>query len=82
MRNIIVTGGSRGLGLAMARALAVAGYRVIAVARTSGEELASVSKEAAESGRGAIEYRACDLSDLDQIAPLVRALRSLSLIHI
>jgi 3-oxoacyl-[acyl-carrier protein] reductase len=76
MRNVIVTGGSRGLGLAMTRTLSAAGYRVIAVARTSGEELATARREATESGRGAIEHRACDLSDLDQIAPLVRALRS------
>ncbi len=33
VRNVIVTGGSRGLGLAMSVALAGAGYRVIAVAR-------------------------------------------------
>jgi 3-oxoacyl-[acyl-carrier protein] reductase len=75
VRNVIITGGSRGLGLAMTRTLAAAGYRVIAVARTSGEKLTAAGREAAESGRGAIEYRACDLSDLNQIAPLVRALR-------
>ena len=34
MRNVIVTGGSRGLGLAMGSALASAGYRVIAIARS------------------------------------------------
>ena len=33
MRNVLVTGGSRGLGLAIAQKLAAAGYRVIAVAR-------------------------------------------------
>jgi len=33
MRNVIVTGGSRGLGLGLARRLAAAGYRVIALAR-------------------------------------------------
>jgi 3-oxoacyl-[acyl-carrier protein] reductase len=76
VRNVIVTGGSRGLGLAMARTLAAAGFRVIAVARSSSEGLAAASRAAAETGRGAIEFRACDLSDLDQIPPLVRALRS------
>ncbi len=60
----------------MARTLAAAGYRVIAVARTAREELKAAAAQAAESGRGAIEFRACDLSDLNQIAPLVRALRS------
>jgi 3-oxoacyl-[acyl-carrier protein] reductase len=76
MQNVIVTGGSRGLGLAMARTLAAAGYRIIALARGSTEELMSASRAAANGGRGAIEFRACDLSDLDQIRPLVKALRA------
>jgi 3-oxoacyl-[acyl-carrier protein] reductase len=33
MRNIVVNGGSRGLGLGIARQLTMAGYRVIAIAR-------------------------------------------------
>jgi 3-oxoacyl-[acyl-carrier protein] reductase len=76
MQNVIVTGGSRGLGLAMARTLAAAGYRIIALARGSTEELMAASRAAADSGRGAIEFRACDLSDLDRIAPTVKALRA------
>jgi 3-oxoacyl-[acyl-carrier protein] reductase len=76
MQNVIVTGGSRGLGLAMARTLAAAGYRIIALARGSSEELTAAGRAAADSGRGAIEFRACDLSDLDQIAPMVKALRA------
>ena len=43
MRNVIITGGSRGLGLSMAVTLAAAGYRVIAVARNPTQELASAS---------------------------------------
>jgi 3-oxoacyl-[acyl-carrier protein] reductase len=76
VRNVIVTGGSRGLGLAMSGALAGAGYRVIAVARKASAELSAAAAKAAQDGRGAIEFRACDLSDLAAIAPLVRALRS------
>jgi 3-oxoacyl-[acyl-carrier protein] reductase len=76
MQNVIVTGGSRGLGLAMARTLAAGGYRIIALARSSTEDLMAASRAAADSGRGAIEFRACDLSDLGQIGPLVRALRA------
>jgi 3-oxoacyl-[acyl-carrier protein] reductase len=76
MQNVIVTGGSRGLGLSMARALAAAGYRVVAVARKSTDELAAAGRAAADGGRGAIEFRSCDLSDLEQIGPLVKALRA------
>jgi 3-oxoacyl-[acyl-carrier protein] reductase len=75
MQNVIVTGGSRGLGLAMVRALAAADYRVIALARGSTEELTAASRAAADSG-GVIEFRACDLSDLGRIAPMVKALRA------
>jgi 3-oxoacyl-[acyl-carrier protein] reductase len=76
MQNVIVSGGSRGLGLAMVRALAAAGYRVIALARSNSDELTAASRAAADGGGGAIEFRACDLSDLAQIAPMVRGVRA------
>jgi 3-oxoacyl-[acyl-carrier protein] reductase len=82
VRNVIVTGGSRGLGLAMARELASSGYRVIAIARKPSAELTAAAAAAAapaaggdSGGGGAIEFRACDLSDLAQIGALVRGLR-------
>ena len=74
MRNIIITGGSRGLGLSMVRELAREGNRIIAVARSLTAEL-TAARESLSAGTGAIEFRACDLSDLDQIAPLVRSIR-------
>jgi 3-oxoacyl-[acyl-carrier protein] reductase len=67
VRNVIVTGASRGLGLCISRTLAAAGYRVIAIARNAGA--------ATESAHGAIDFRPCDLSDLSTLGPLVRALR-------
>jgi 3-oxoacyl-[acyl-carrier protein] reductase len=84
VRNVIVTGGSRGLGLAMARELASSGYRVIAIARKPSAELTAAAAAAGaaaapaaggDGGGGAIEFRACDLSDLGQIGALVRGLR-------
>jgi 3-oxoacyl-[acyl-carrier protein] reductase len=76
VRNVVVSGGSRGLGLAMSGALADAGYRVIAVARSLSPELAEAARNATQAARGAIEFRACDLSDLSALAPLVRAMRT------
>jgi 3-oxoacyl-[acyl-carrier protein] reductase len=77
MDNVIVTGGSRGLGLAMCAALAAAGYRAIAVARNPGTELAATAAAAgAGAGAGAIEFRAADLSDLAAVPGFVRTLRA------
>lgn len=76
MHNILVSGGSRGLGLAISRSLAAEGYRVIAVARKVSEELTAAARAAAAASRGGIEFRACDLSDLSLIAPLVRSIRA------
>lgn len=74
MRNVIVTGGSRGLGLAIAAALAAGGYRVITVARGTTDAL-NEAIEAAAAGPGAIDFRAADLADIAGIPNLVRELR-------
>ena len=76
MLNVLVTGGSRGLGLAIARVLAAAGYRAIAIARGESPALNAACEEARTEGRGAIEFRSCDLSETGQISPLVRAIRA------
>jgi 3-oxoacyl-[acyl-carrier protein] reductase len=76
MRNVLVTGGSRGLGLSMAALLATSGYRVIAVARKTSGELETAAATARDAGLGAIEFRACDLSEIAQIKPLVRCVRA------
>lgn len=76
MRNVLVTGASRGLGLQIAATLAGAGYRVIGIARASTAELAAAANAAATVGTGAIEFRAQDLADLAAIPEWVRGLRS------
>jgi 3-oxoacyl-[acyl-carrier protein] reductase len=73
--NVVVTGGSRGLGLAIARQLAAANYRVIAIARKPSEALGMAADEARTESRGAIEFRALDLADLAAIPGFVRSLR-------
>jgi len=72
MDNVIVTGGSRGLGLAISQRLAALGYRVIAVARRDTEALAAARAAAEADSVGAIHFRACDLADSPAIPPLVR----------
>jgi 3-oxoacyl-[acyl-carrier protein] reductase len=74
MRNVLVTGGSRGIGLAIARRLAGAGYDVIAVARRESEELRAAMAEFGASS-GGISFRACDLSETDAIPVFVKSLR-------
>jgi 3-oxoacyl-[acyl-carrier protein] reductase len=75
LRNVIVTGASRGLGLAIASALAASGERVIAIARSESAELRAAMSAAAQAGRGEIHFHAFDLLDTPAIAPLVSALR-------
>lgn len=75
MRNVIVTGGSRGLGLAIASTLAAAGYRVIAVARTETDELRAAATASEKEQPGAIQFRAFDLSNTGAMADFVGSLR-------
>jgi 3-oxoacyl-[acyl-carrier protein] reductase len=75
MLNIIVTGGSRGLGLGITRTLATAGYRVIAIARRESEQLASVMRETGRGERGALHFWPFDLGNLSDIPDLIKKLR-------
>jgi len=75
MHNVLVTGGSRGIGLAIARRLTGAGYNVIAVARRESDELRAAIEEATNRGSGRLHFRAFDLSEIDAIPAFVKALR-------
>jgi 3-oxoacyl-[acyl-carrier protein] reductase len=74
MDNIIVTGASRGIGLAIASKLAASGYGVIAVARRTGDEL-EAAIETSQQESGSLEFAALDLSEIDAIPEFVLRLR-------
>jgi 3-oxoacyl-[acyl-carrier protein] reductase len=75
MRNVVVTGGSRGLGLAISLKLAGAGYRAIAIARQESRELSAAIAASARAGTDALQFRPFDLADTDAVPPLVASLR-------
>jgi 3-oxoacyl-[acyl-carrier protein] reductase len=75
MRNVIVTGGSRGLGLGIVRRLTGEGYRVIAVARHMNDQLASTMERAEQSVPGSLHFVPFDLGDVQDIPRLVKTLR-------
>jgi 3-oxoacyl-[acyl-carrier protein] reductase len=75
MHNVLVTGGSRGIGLAIARRLAGAGYNVIAVARRESDALREAIGAATKEGNGGLHFRSLDLSEIDAIPAFVKALR-------
>jgi 3-oxoacyl-[acyl-carrier protein] reductase len=70
-QNVMVTGASRGLGLAIARHLAAGGYTVIGIARKSSDELAAAQDEAKAAGRGAIHLVPFDLAETGKLQGLV-----------
>lgn len=72
MRNVIVTGASRGLGLAIARRLVADGFCVIAVARGESDAL---KNEIARSPQGALIFEPCDLGDIDALPGFAAALK-------
>jgi len=63
-KNILVTGGTRGLGLAIAQNLAAAGYQPIAIARKPSSE------------QSAIPFVPFDLNDTAGISNLVKCIRT------
>jgi 3-oxoacyl-[acyl-carrier protein] reductase len=75
MHNVLVTGGSRGIGISIARRLAGSGYHVIAVARRESDELRGSIEHATKQESGRIVFRPFDLSETDAIPAFVKSLR-------
>ena len=75
MRNVIVTGGSRGLGLGIVRRLICEGYCAIAVARHMNDQLASTMEHAEHTRPGALHFMPFDLGDVQEIPTFVKKLR-------
>jgi 3-oxoacyl-[acyl-carrier protein] reductase len=75
MRNVIVTGGSRGLGLGVARKLTGAGYCVIAVARKENNELLAAMQEANLANPGSFHFVPFDLTTIEEIPNLIKTIR-------
>lgn len=69
-KKALVTGGTRGVGRGVVRALARSGVDVITCCRQSGEAVASLERELNEIG-GQHAVVCADLTDPDQIAGLV-----------
>ena len=70
-RTVLVTGASRGIGLAVARVLALDGYRVVAVARRDSEALDAVRRAGAD-----VTFMPLDLDAIDAIPSFFADLRA------
>ena len=75
MRNVLVTGGSRGIGLGIVRRLTAVGFRAIAVARKESDQLTAAMEEAEAKNAGSLRFVPFDLADIEGIADLVKSVR-------
>jgi 3-oxoacyl-[acyl-carrier protein] reductase len=71
MANVIVTGGSRGIGLAIVQTLAANEYTVIAIARQETRELGAAREQAPDS----LYFVPFDLSEVGKLHELAREVR-------
>jgi 3-oxoacyl-[acyl-carrier protein] reductase len=74
-RNVLVTGGSRGLGLAIAVRLVAAGYQVVTVARQETSALAAAMEAAERERPGSLHFVPFDLAEIADIPQLVKRVR-------
>jgi 3-oxoacyl-[acyl-carrier protein] reductase len=74
--SVLVSGGSRGLGLGIAQRLAASGYRVIAIARNKSKDVTAAIAHAEQTGQGPLYFEPFDLGRIDEIPLLVRRLQT------
>jgi 3-oxoacyl-[acyl-carrier protein] reductase len=70
MKTIVITGGTRGLGLATARQSVVEGYKVIAVGRSLSTELSEAMKE----NRDSLYFEQFDFNEVEKIHSFANSL--------
>jgi 3-oxoacyl-[acyl-carrier protein] reductase len=73
MRNVLITGGTRGVGLAVARRLAQEGFCVFAMGR---KESGGLAAAIAQFPAGRLNFVPFDLFDLELIPDLVREMKT------
>jgi NAD(P)-dependent dehydrogenase (short-subunit alcohol dehydrogenase family) len=73
-RNVLITGGSRGLGLVMARQLVRQGARIAICARDA-KELEHAENELSRLGRAVLALT-CDVTDRNSIEQTIQAVRN------
>ena len=71
----MVTGASSGVGRAVAKGCALAGFHVVLVSRDQRRGEAVVQALAAETGSGELEWQGADLGDLDSVRDLAERIR-------
>jgi 3-oxoacyl-[acyl-carrier protein] reductase len=72
---VIVTGGSRGLGLGIVRRLICEGYDAVAIARRMNDELEATIEAAERTRPGALRFVPFDLDDIGEMGALVKRIR-------
>jgi 3-oxoacyl-[acyl-carrier protein] reductase len=75
LRNVVVTGARRGLGLAISKKLTAVCYNAIAIARKESRELTSAIAASDRAGTNALQFVPFDLDGIDAVPQLVASLR-------
>ncbi|MGB0062660.1 SDR family NAD(P)-dependent oxidoreductase [Candidatus Binatus sp.] len=74
-KTVVVTGGSRGLGLGIAIKLVSAGYQVVTIARHESEHLKCAMRRGNPGPAGSLHFRPFDLERTADIPALIKQLR-------